>query len=192
MSQRETGRQRVAPPEIDCSTPVKLADRPGLPEQYHQFEPESCAGDPRGAGGLPAPAGAGGTGRGQDPARGGGGQGARAAAGPEGGRVAHGIARAALGVRRGPAAGGGPDRRGGGIADPGPGSGRSGRRPGRRPARRRSPTCCGPGWSLASSFDPAPSGGASTGKTPSARPGGAVRPSRRSTARPTRGTAGWS
>ncbi len=32
----------MAPPEIDCSTPVKLADRPGLPEQYHQFEPESA------------------------------------------------------------------------------------------------------------------------------------------------------
>ena len=42
MSQREAGRQRVAPPQIDCSTPVKLADRPGLPEQYHQFEPESA------------------------------------------------------------------------------------------------------------------------------------------------------
>ena len=42
MSRRETGRQRVAPPEIDCSTPVKLADQPGLPEQYHQFEPESA------------------------------------------------------------------------------------------------------------------------------------------------------
>ena len=42
MSQREAGRQRVAPPQIDCGTPVKLADRPGLPEQYHQFEPESA------------------------------------------------------------------------------------------------------------------------------------------------------
>ena len=42
MSQRHAIRQRVAPPEIDCSTPVKLADRPGLPEQYHQFEPESA------------------------------------------------------------------------------------------------------------------------------------------------------
>src|SRR5271165_5169388 len=42
MSQRHAIRQRVAPPEIDCSTPVKLADRPDLPEQYHQFEPDSA------------------------------------------------------------------------------------------------------------------------------------------------------
>src|SRR5438046_2014808 len=30
------------PPEIDCQTPVKLIDRPGLPEQYHLFDPESA------------------------------------------------------------------------------------------------------------------------------------------------------
>ena len=42
MNQADTGRPRQAPRQIDCSTPVKLADRPGLPEQYHQFEPESA------------------------------------------------------------------------------------------------------------------------------------------------------
>jgi MoxR-like ATPase len=29
------------PPQIDWKTPVKLIDRPGLPEQYHLFDPES-------------------------------------------------------------------------------------------------------------------------------------------------------
>src|SRR5206468_63305 len=30
------------PPEIDCTRPVELIARPELPEQYHQFEPESA------------------------------------------------------------------------------------------------------------------------------------------------------
>lgn len=42
MNQADTGRLREAPRQIDCSTPIKLADRPGLPEQYHQFEAESA------------------------------------------------------------------------------------------------------------------------------------------------------
>jgi MoxR-like ATPase len=29
-------------PEIDCSKPIKLMDRPGLPEQYHLFDDESA------------------------------------------------------------------------------------------------------------------------------------------------------
>ncbi len=42
MNRADAGRPREAPPQIDCGTPVKLADKPGLPEQYHQFEPESA------------------------------------------------------------------------------------------------------------------------------------------------------
>ena len=30
------------PPEIDWQSPIKLIDRPGLPEQYHLFDPESA------------------------------------------------------------------------------------------------------------------------------------------------------
>ena len=45
-------------PEIDCQKPVKLIDRPGLPEQYHLFDPEECAGDPGRAGGPASSAGA--------------------------------------------------------------------------------------------------------------------------------------
>ena len=29
-------------PEIDCSKPIKLVDRPGLPEQYHLFDDDSA------------------------------------------------------------------------------------------------------------------------------------------------------
>jgi MoxR-like ATPase len=42
MNREDAVRASVAPPEIDCSTPIKLVDRAGLPEQYHQFEPESA------------------------------------------------------------------------------------------------------------------------------------------------------
>jgi MoxR-like ATPase len=42
MSRHDAARPRVAPPEIDCTTPIKLVDQPGQPEQYHQFEPESA------------------------------------------------------------------------------------------------------------------------------------------------------
>jgi MoxR-like ATPase len=31
-----------APPEIDCRRPIKLVDRPGLPEQYHLFDEDSA------------------------------------------------------------------------------------------------------------------------------------------------------
>jgi len=42
MNQAGTGRPREAPRQIDCDKLVKLIDRPGLPEQYHKFEPESA------------------------------------------------------------------------------------------------------------------------------------------------------
>ena len=29
-------------PEIDCAKPIKLVDRPGLPEQYHLFDDDSA------------------------------------------------------------------------------------------------------------------------------------------------------
>jgi MoxR-like ATPase len=32
----------AAPPEIDCRKPIKLVDRPGLPEQYHLFDKDSA------------------------------------------------------------------------------------------------------------------------------------------------------
>ena len=42
MTRQQVLRPAQPPPEIDCSRPVKLVDQPGLPEQYHQFEPESA------------------------------------------------------------------------------------------------------------------------------------------------------
>jgi MoxR-like ATPase len=42
MAAHDFQDHREPPPEIDCDAPVKLVDRPELPEQYHQFEPESA------------------------------------------------------------------------------------------------------------------------------------------------------
>jgi MoxR-like ATPase len=42
MTRHDAGRPRVAPPEIDCQSPIKLIDQKGRPEQYHQFEPDSA------------------------------------------------------------------------------------------------------------------------------------------------------
>ena len=56
-------------PEIERKKPVKLLDRPGLPEQYHLFDDEMPMPSGRCSGGDEAAAGSWRTGRRQDPAR---------------------------------------------------------------------------------------------------------------------------
>ncbi len=122
LTRAASSSQREQPPLIDCSKPVKLADRPGLPEQYHVFEAESALAIRAALGACRPLLVRGEPGVGKTQLAAAAARALEAAAGPEGRRVAYRITRAALGVRRGPAPGRGPDRRRRGVTDPGAGS----------------------------------------------------------------------